>query len=143
LPDYRGILGTLHNLKDGKPEYGCTLHYISSSGIDTGEIVGIIKRKVQKERSLLWHVVQLYPVGCKLILEAINKLRSIDRLSVEYQEANKGAYYSVPKETDFRDLESAGFLSFILEDYRELLLTYVLPQGAGAWLQLKELSVFK
>jgi methionyl-tRNA formyltransferase len=136
LPHYRGILGTLHNLREGKLEYGCTLHYISSSGIDTGEIVAIARRQVQKERSLLWHVVQLYPQGCQLILAAINELKSRDRLPVEFQDMNKGDYYSVPTDADFEDLKFAGFLPFIMEDYRELLFSYVLPPQTNEWLEI-------
>ena len=121
LPDYRGIMGTLHNLKDDKKKYGCTLHYISSSGIDTGEIIAIAKADIQKEKSLLWHVINLYPLGAKLILDSIQKLKSIDKLPFQKQDMTAGNYFSVPKEADFTKLKTLGFKTFDKKEYLELV----------------------
>lgn len=128
LPDYRGIMGTLHNLKDkNKTQYGCTLHYIDSAGIDTGQIIAITKRDIQKERSLLWHIVQLYPMGCKLILEAIQKLVTTQRLACTIQDANSGDYFSLPTATDFKLLNENKIESFNANDYKEILSKYISP----------------
>lgn len=124
LPDYRGIMGTLHNLKDNKKEYGCTLHYISSSGIDTGEIITIAKADVQKEKSLFWHIVNLYPLGAKLIVDNIQKLETVDKLPFTTQNLSDGDYFSVPTEADFKQLKALGFEIFSLMDYMEILGKY-------------------
>ncbi len=125
LPDYRGILGTLHNLKADQTAYGCTLHYITDSGIDTGGIIEVGKLPVLKNRSLLWHVVQLYPLGCKLILANLNKLQKVEKLPVKKQDKSKGQYFSVPKESDFEQLKNAGFEVFKMDDYLEVLEEFV------------------
>ena len=125
LPDYKGIMGTLHNLKDDRKEYGCTLHYISSSGIDTGEIVAIAKANIQKEKSLLWHIVNLYPFGVKLILDSIQKLKYIDKLPFKEQNRLKGNYFSVPTEDDFTKLKTLEFKTFDEADYIELLRKFI------------------
>jgi methionyl-tRNA formyltransferase len=36
LPDYRGILATFWAMLHGETEIGCTLHYVTDAGIDTG-----------------------------------------------------------------------------------------------------------
>ncbi len=127
LPDYKGIMGTLHNLKDNKSEYGCTLHYIDDSTIDTGEIIAIAKRTVMKERSLLWHIVQLYPMGCDLILDSIQQLQKVDRLSSNRQDMSEGNYFSTPRVEDFQKLRQCGIKNFSSDDYTELLVTYISP----------------
>lgn len=127
LPDYRGIMGTLHNLKDNKPEYGCTLHYIDSAKIDTGQIIQIAKQPVNKDRSLLWHVVQLYPVGCQMILYAIHQLKDSERLDSFAQDMTQGNYFSVPKTEDFMLLNHIGIKSFDIHDYEEIIEQYICP----------------
>ncbi len=128
LPDYKGIMGTLHNLKDNKTEYGCTLHYIDSNTIDTGEIIAIAKRPIEKERSLLWHVVKLYPMGCDLILDSLQKLKTVHRLPSNKQNKSKGNYFSLPKLEDFQQLQHRGIEGFNTEDYKELLAEYISPE---------------
>ena len=126
LPDYRGIMGTLHNLKDSKMSvYGCTLHYIDSATIDTGSIVGIQKLNIQEERSLFWHIVRLYPVGCDMIIEAIRALSITDKLPAINQDMHTGNYFSLPSDDDFKMLNNRGILGFKLEDYRALLGEYI------------------
>lgn len=125
LPEYRGIMGTLHNLKDNRSEYGCTLHYISDSGIDTGEIIEIARTEIQQEKSLLWHIINLYPLGANLILDSIQKLKNTDKLSFSEQNMTEGNYFSVPTESDFEQLQTLGFKHFDKADYVDLLKNYV------------------
>lgn len=125
LPDYRGIFGTLHNLKDNKDLYGCTLHYISSRGIDTGEIIGIAKKPINKNKSLLWHVLTLYPHGSRLILESIQKLENLDRLPCLKQEKSAGNYFSVPTSEDFEQLKVLGFSIFDATEYEDFLKKHI------------------
>ena len=129
LPDYRGIMGTLHNLKENKNKYGCTLHYISNRGIDTGEIIAIAKRDIIKEKSLLWHIVQLYPIGCQLISDSLEELKMSNRLPTIKQNMEEGNYFSVPTKSDFASLKANGIKSFNAEDYIEILtcLLYTSP----------------
>ncbi|RYM36079.1 hypothetical protein ERX46_03535 [Brumimicrobium glaciale] len=85
LPDYRGIMGTLHAIKDKNNKIGCTLHTIPNSGIDTGEIIEIAEVDVNWKRSLFWNIVQLYPIGAKLIVKALKNIESGEVLISEKQ----------------------------------------------------------
>jgi len=128
LPDYKGIFGTLHNLREDKTQYGCTLHYISNSGIDTGEIIDIAKLDTDKSRSLLWHVLQLYPQGAKMISQNIHLLKSQEKLPFKTQNKSQGTYYSVPTKAHFDELIDIGYTTFAFEDYIELLSQFISPQ---------------
>lgn len=125
LPDYKGILGTLHALKDGQKEIGCTLHYISDNRIDTGEIIDIATLQTEPSKSLLWHVVNLYPIGCKMIVKALRELDTQERLFCKKQKTNEGNYFSVPTVSDFEKLKKMNFESFSKKEYVELLKTWV------------------
>ncbi len=127
LPDYRGILGTLHALKDQRKEIGCTLHYIQDKTIDTGAIIKMATLKVNPEKSLFWHVYQLYPLGCQLILEAIHSLKEQDQLPTMAKSDKEGHYFSLPTEANFKQLEAAGFSVFLEKDYLDFFGTWGSP----------------
>ena len=130
LPDYKGIMGTLHNLNEKQSEYGCSLHYIDSSKIDAGDIIALAKRPIEPGRSLLWHIVKLYPEGCKLISDALGKLTHTDRLAARKQDPSEGNYFSIPREEDFQQLAARGIAAFSPTDYRELIAEYLSPKLA-------------
>lgn len=125
LPDYRGILGTLHALKAGEETIGCTLHTIPNSGIDTGELIAIAKLKVDTTKSLFWHVVQLYPLGFQLIKDALQTLEKGERLKTIPQNLEDGNYFSVPTQNDFDSLKQSGFKVISKQDYLEVLGRFV------------------
>ena len=127
LPDYKGILGTLHALKEQRKEIACTLHYIQDKSIDTGAIIKTASLKVNPERSLFWHVYQLYPLGGQMLLEAIHTLKEQDQLPTIKQNEREGNYFSVPIEADFKQLEAAGFSVFLEQDYLDFFGAWVSP----------------
>ena len=143
LPDYKGIMGTLHNLKDQKHEYGCTLHYINNSDIDTGDIISIAKRPVETKKSLLWHIIKLYPMGVKLILDAIDQLSKFDKIPSNKQDMSKGAYFSVPTNEHFQKLKDCGIVPFSLEDYKELLAEYISEEFKLKGFRIKTIKIRK
>lgn len=128
LPDYKGILGTLHALKDDQKEIGCTLHYISDNKIDTGEIINIAKLKTQPSKSLFWHVINLYPLGCKMIVDSLRKLETQNRLFCKKQKTDEGKYFSVPTVSDFDKLKEVGFEAFSKQEYVEVLKEWICPE---------------
>jgi methionyl-tRNA formyltransferase len=121
LPDYKGIMGTLHALKDHKKEIGCTLHTIPDAGIDTGEIISVARVNVEIQRSLFWHIMQLYPKGVDLLVRAIRLLASGESLLAQVQSPEEGRYFSVPSEEDFKVLNANGFDVFSTSDYKEII----------------------
>lgn len=123
LPEYRGILGTLYAMAAGDADVGCTLHWIEDPGIDTGSIVAIARRPVEQGRSLLWHVLSLYPLGVPLMLEAVRRLTSGEAVPRRAQ-AGTGQYRSTPGEADVAELRRRGFELADAEDVREIVERY-------------------
>lgn len=127
LPDYRGILGTLHALKDGRKEIGCTLHYISNHTIDTGQILDVNRMEVVPGQSLFRHIVNLYPEGVNMIVKVLRELENKDRLPTQRQDLSEGCYYSTPNEQHFQQLIQSGFPVITKDDYLEFLAQRISP----------------
>lgn len=125
LPDYRGIMATLHALIDQKKEIGCTLHSISDAGIDTGEIINTSSLKTKTDKSLLWHICHVYPAGIVQMKEAIQQLERQVPLEKKTQSLTKGRYFSTPTTQDFLNLKEAGFKAFTEDDYQAMLKTFI------------------
>jgi methionyl-tRNA formyltransferase len=109
LPAYRGVLATLRALLNGDSEIGCTLHYIADATIDTGDILGIRTISVQRERSLLWHILALYPPGVALLSEVIEKLAGGVLPQQTSQLPSGGAYYSYPTPDEWAEFLRRGW----------------------------------
>ena len=124
LPRYQGVLTTLHSLIEDQPEVGCTLHYIDSPAIDAGPIVGTARVDVDPTRSLFWHVLQLYPKGCKMIGEAIKTLAAGQELA-GVQQAGEPSYYGLPEQEHFDALRSQGFDVWQRQDVVSLYRRYL------------------
>lgn len=117
LPKYPGILTTLHSLVDGETEVGCTLHRIESKAIDAGAILGTASVPVDPKRSLLAHVLALYPPGCALIADAIRRLAAGESVETTPQDpADAGTYHGLPEPEDFERLRQAGFCVWDRDD---------------------------
>lgn len=136
LPNYRGIMGTLHTIKDKNTQIGCTLHTIPNSGIDTGEIIEIAKMKVSPNRSLFWHILQLYPLGATLIIKALKELANGKPLKSKQQNLDEGAYFSVPTQKDFEQVKNMGFKIISKKDYIEILTQLVIIDATAKEKQL-------
>ena len=124
LPDYRGVLATFRALLNGDTEIGCTLHWIDSPGIDLGPIIETARVSVERERSLLWHILSLYPPGTQLILKAIRQLERDEQVHGSAQDPSTGGYYSFPTEEDLIRFSTLGWRLFDREDVRKLLESY-------------------
>lgn len=126
LPDYRGIMGTLHSIKEKNNKIGCTLHTIPNSGIDTGEIIDIATLDVDLNKSLFWHIIQLYPLGAELIIKSLKKIQQNIPLETQKQNLNIGSYFSVPTKSDFDQIRNLGMEIISEKEYVEVLDKFVL-----------------
>lgn len=126
LPDYRGIMGTLHAIKEKNTKIGCTLHTIPNSGIDTGEIIEIAECNVNHEKSLFWNIVQLYPLGAELIIKNLKIIDSNNSLNTQKQNLEEGNYFSVPTKSDFEKIESLGMDIISIKDYHDVLSSFIM-----------------
>ncbi|MDN6280828.1 MAG: formyl transferase [Psychroflexus sp.] len=125
LPDYRGIMATLHALIDQKNEIGCTLHSISDAGIDTGEIINKSSLKTKTDKSLLWHICHVYPAGILQMIEAIQQLEHQVIVQKKTQNLTEGRYFSTPTTQDFLNLKESGFEVFTEADYQAILKAFI------------------
>ncbi len=125
LPFYRGIMGTLHAIKEGNRNIGCTLHTIPDAGIDTGEIIEIAELDVNRERSLFWNIVQLYPLGAELIIKTLKVIDTRSLLRSQKQNPLEGNYFSVPTKEDFEQVEMLGMKIISAADYLNVLTNFV------------------
>jgi methionyl-tRNA formyltransferase len=124
LPQYRGVLATFRALLNGDADIGCTLHWIDSPGIDMGDIVETARVLVERERSLLWHILALYRPGARLIVNAVRRLERGEPVLGTPQAASGGAYYSFPTEEDLIRFTTLGWRLFDREDVWDLLESY-------------------
>ncbi|MEQ9424616.1 MAG: formyltransferase family protein [Cyclobacteriaceae bacterium] len=126
LPDYRGIMGTLHAIKERNNKIGCTLHTIPNGGIDTGEIIEIAKCNADYERSLFWNIIQLYPLGANLIIKALKNLEQNINVKTIKQNPEEGRYFSVPNQSDFDQIKNLGMNVISEKDYQQVITDFVL-----------------
>jgi methionyl-tRNA formyltransferase len=131
LPQYRGILSTLYAMANGDADIGCTLHWIVDPGIDSGPIIAIARRPVEQGRSLLWHIMSLYPLGVPLIVEAVRRLTSGEPVPRQAQASAGGTYRSTPTAADVDALAARGFELFDADDLREMFTRFAPLRGTA------------
>lgn len=124
LPEYRGILATFWAMLNDETQVGCTLHYVADGTIDTGNIIGIHKIPVDKQRSLLWHIASLYEGGAAMTSDAIAALNSNSPPQGRPQNDLRSRYFSFPEREDAGAFLAKGYCLHSPEDYAELLQRY-------------------
>ena len=95
LPEYRGAMATLWALLNGDTEIGSTLHYIVDGTIDTGPVVGRARIPLSHRQSYMASVLDLYPPGCAMVLDAIRAIAR-DGVAPSRQQQGTGRYFSWP-----------------------------------------------
>lgn len=113
LPHYRGVMATFWAMLNGEKQLGTTLHYISDTGIDTGEVVATTTLAVDQQSCYLSHVLQLYVQGCQQILQAVSTLAK-GQAMVSRPQPQGGNYYSFPDAEDLNAFKQQG-LSLVNE----------------------------
>jgi methionyl-tRNA formyltransferase len=105
LPDYKGILGTFRALKGRNETLGATIHTISDSSIDTGDIFKIISFKANYETTLFDNLLNLYQKVIPALGEIITHIVNGDKLQTYPQDTTKGQYFSNPSITEIDDFK--------------------------------------
>lgn len=111
LPQYRGVMATFRAMLNAESHIGSTLHFISDSSIDTGEILSISKIPIDFGKSFLINVLRLYSQGCQQVLEAVAVIESRQPLVSRPQKVSSG-YYSFPDEQEIERFKSQGYRLF-------------------------------
>ncbi|WP_145980695.1 formyl transferase [Magnetospirillum sp. ME-1] len=129
LPRYAGLFAPFRCMLDGSDSIGCTLHRVDK-GIDTGPIVGIGYLPVDRNRSLLWHVVNTYRPGLDLFLAMLARLRQGLEPQYEKQDFSLRQYGSLPGPEPFADFKAKGLKLFEPAEYLEILSGFLPPDMA-------------
>ena len=103
LPEYRGVLPTFRALMNGDKTLFPTLHYIEDGTIDTGGIIGFSEVKVEQDKSLLWHILQLYPQSVSLVVSTIQQIAEGKKPLADVQDATDAAYFTFPTEEEINE----------------------------------------
>ena len=109
LPDYRGVLATFRALNNGDFAHFSTLHFIDDATIDTGRIIGFSKIDIQKDKSLLWHILQLYPASIPLTLKTLEQIENGKINEIQTVNNVGGHYFTFPTDADIKDFQSKGW----------------------------------
>ena len=142
LPNYKGVLGTFRAILNGDKKIGSTLHYITDSGIDTGKIIGINQQNVSPDKSVLWHIVNLYPQACEKLSTLINTIDNNETIQ-SIQQSGDGNYYSFPTQEEFDQLKEVKIELFNLNEYADLLEHFYSIDPIWAKEKLKNDDIFK
>jgi methionyl-tRNA formyltransferase len=108
LPNYRGVLASFRALLHGDDTLFSTLHTIDDASIDTGRIIGCSPLPVQPGRSLLWHVLQLYPESIALSVETLRQLALGGPGSLQTRPNTGGQYFTFPSEQEWAEFLAQG-----------------------------------
>lgn len=126
LPVYAGLFAPFHQLLDGRDRLGCTLHWVDA-GIDTGPLVAKRFVDVDRARSLIWHVCQVYLPGVDALLEVVGDLGRGRRPPGEAQDPTFRHYHRLPDRAAFERFRLAGWQLVDYADYEALLAGYRPP----------------
>jgi methionyl-tRNA formyltransferase len=125
LPNYRGVLAMFRALSNGDETVHATLHYIEDGTIDTGGIIGFSSLKVDKTRSLLDHILEIYPASTDILVNAIEAIARGNRLQTSPQTTENAAYYSFPTKEEVADFEAKGWELVDIESYSGFIRRYL------------------
>lgn len=125
LPQYRGVLAAFRALSHGDTEIGCTLHYIDDATIDTGGIIGFSSLKVDKTKSLFWHIMNLYPASQDILISTINKILRGETVETITQDDANAQYFTFPTHEEIADFKQKGWSFMDVSEYEEILKRYI------------------
>ena len=87
--------------------------------------MGIAEVPVQPGRSLLDHILSVYPPGVEMLKDAIRRLARGEPLASTPQSPNEGNYYGFPGTEEFAALAERGFPLYDPAGYVDLLQFWV------------------
>lgn len=134
LPEYRGVHIPFRAMHNKEKYYGYTLHEIDR-GIDTGNIIQIVKAPIDYTKPVLDGYLQHIDSGAEAIVHSVQAYMKDGSVPSQKQDTTKQNYYSFPTAADFAQYnqENIHFMrspNTIINMY----LDYFAPQGC-AWRQ--------
>jgi methionyl-tRNA formyltransferase len=120
LPEYKGVMVTFWAMLNGEERIGSTAHRIVDGSIDTGPVVGRAEVAADRSRSYLSNVLALYPSGCRLLVEAVERIDRGEKLECTEQ-SKAGHYYPAPDAAALDRFHKAGLRLFDGNELHEFL----------------------
>ena len=111
LPEYRGAMATFWSMLNREAEIGSVVHYISDSGVDTGNIISSSTLACEYSKTYLQNVLALYPEGANNLIKVVQNLALGKNLKSSPQ-LNTGTYYSFPSDEHRLSFLSIGHSLF-------------------------------
>ncbi len=128
LPQYRGVLPAFRALMNDDAVIYPTLHYIEDGTIDTGGIIGFAELKVEKDKSLMWHILHLYIASVDLVVNAIQQIGEGEKPSAKEQDDTNAAYFTFPTADEIALFLHKTKHDFVdVEAYSAFLKQYITP----------------
>ena len=110
LPGYKGVMASFWSLLNSESHLGTTLHWVTDSKIDSGQVISQRSHAVQKGLTYSEQVLALYEPGVEQILEAVATIEALAKQSKE--DLPKGSYYSFPEAAHIDAFEEDGWKLF-------------------------------
>jgi methionyl-tRNA formyltransferase len=123
LPMFRGVMATFRAMQQNNAKCATTVHYISDSGIDSGEIVTISKRILDYRRSYLYNTLSLYKQGVNDVVNAITQIKNEGKCN-SYSTYSQGNYFSFPHEQDLSNFQQKNLKLFEYKDIIDIAQNY-------------------
>lgn len=122
LPRYAGLFAPMRSVVDGADELTCSVHWIDA-GIDTGPILALLHRPLNRQSGLLRQIAELYPLAIPMVLEEITRLEQGLPRRAQPQDRTHRVYRSLPSAADLAAFLATG-------------MVFWQPAEYGAWLKL-------
>jgi methionyl-tRNA formyltransferase len=125
LPQYRGVLASFRAFMNGDVLLQTTLHYIQDGQIDNGGIIGFSNLPVQPDKSLFWHILNLYPVSITLLLSTIQQIETGTKLNILAQKEIDSQYFTFPNQTEIDIFIQKGYRFMDVSEYFDFIQQYL------------------
>lgn len=110
LPAYKGVMASFWSLLNGESHLGTTLHWVTDSKIDSGQVISRCHQTVQTDLTYSEQVLTLYEPGVAQILDAVAQIETLAEESKK--DLPKGNYYSFPETADLDAFDEADWTLF-------------------------------
>lgn len=110
LPAYKGVMASFWSLLNGESHLGTTLHWVTDSKIDSGQMISQRSQTVQTGLTYSEQVLTLYEPGVAQILDAVAQIETLAEETKK--DLPKGNYYSFPETADLDAFDEADWTLF-------------------------------
>lgn len=130
LPQYQGVMASFWAMLNREAKLGSTLHHILNAEIDSGDIINMSEVACNYSHSYLWNVLNLYPTGTKMIVDAVARLEEFGSINAMPQ-TGRPQYHSFPTDSDISDFNKAGNQLFWENELSDFGFNWISAQKQG------------